>query len=196
MTTLGPVERAAVLGHAVVWDEPHALSRGGRWTCPCGAVVLQYGANVYGSAVEKPCQGEVRPVIRSTVHDDILDLHDDLRARWVPGENQIRDARAVLDRCSSVRSPRWGSASEYVWTLHILTDKSYGFWNRAVKVVPLDGVFRTREAAFTYLGAVVAEHDGPCTGGYTIHSVGADGSDQWAVFEDICSVKTDEGSEA
>jgi hypothetical protein len=52
-----PVRRAAALGHQVEWDPPAAMTAGKRWTCTaCGAAVLDYCGNVYGSAVERTCQ--------------------------------------------------------------------------------------------------------------------------------------------
>jgi len=66
--TLPPgVAQARALGHAVEWDPPaNILSRVARWTCPCGAAVLDSGTVIYGDAVEKTCPlaavnpGEVR----------------------------------------------------------------------------------------------------------------------------------------
>ncbi len=51
-----PGERAADRGHVVVSDPPHDLSAGRRWTCrKCGAAVIDYRGNVYGSAIEQDC---------------------------------------------------------------------------------------------------------------------------------------------
>ena len=51
------VAKAQELGHTVEWDPPAALTRARRWTCTCcGATVLDYCGNVYGSAVEMTCQ--------------------------------------------------------------------------------------------------------------------------------------------
>lgn len=54
-----PVLRAEALGHIVEWDPPSGLSSASRWTCTnrrCGAAVLEYNGNIYGSAVEKTCE--------------------------------------------------------------------------------------------------------------------------------------------
>jgi hypothetical protein len=51
-----PVKRAESLGHTVEWDPPGGLSSAGRWTCKgCGAAVIIYDHNIYGSAVERRC---------------------------------------------------------------------------------------------------------------------------------------------
>lgn len=111
----------------------------------------------------------------------MTDLERDLRDRWRPSENQIRDARALLD----------ATGAEHVLTAHILTGKSYGFWGKGVDLVPLDGVFLSRASVFMYLEGAIAHQTAPCTGGYTYHRV-IDGEDHWAVFEDIASVKSNE----
>lgn len=54
MTTPAPA-KATDLGHAPVWDPPAAMTAALRWTCPCGATVLDYRGNVYGSATEQAC---------------------------------------------------------------------------------------------------------------------------------------------
>lgn len=42
--------------HMLVWDPPAGLTAARRWTCKvCGAAKIDYGGNVYGSAVEKTC---------------------------------------------------------------------------------------------------------------------------------------------
>ena len=51
-----PPLRAEGWGHHLVWDPPAALTAARRWTCDdprCGATVIDYRGNVYGSAVEK-----------------------------------------------------------------------------------------------------------------------------------------------
>ena len=50
-----PVALATERGHTVVADGPTA-GGASRWTCTeCGRAVLQYAANIYGSAVEADC---------------------------------------------------------------------------------------------------------------------------------------------
>lgn len=52
-----PVKRAEFHGHTVEWDPPHGLSSSARWTCiACGSAVLLVGHNIYGSAVDGPCE--------------------------------------------------------------------------------------------------------------------------------------------
>lgn len=58
MTTPPPPAKATSRGHAPQWDPPFA-SAALRWTCPCGAAVLDYHGNVYGSATTKDCPQEV-----------------------------------------------------------------------------------------------------------------------------------------
>lgn len=48
-------KKATDLGHAPVWDPPAAMTAALRWTCPCGATVLDYNGNVYGSATTRRC---------------------------------------------------------------------------------------------------------------------------------------------
>lgn len=53
------VTRAEALGHWVEHDPPAAMTAARRWTCArCGAAVLDYLGNIYGSAVEKMCEEE------------------------------------------------------------------------------------------------------------------------------------------
>jgi hypothetical protein len=43
-------------GHQVAWDPPSGMSAARRWTClDCGATVIDYWGNVYGSATEQTC---------------------------------------------------------------------------------------------------------------------------------------------
>lgn len=52
------VEKAKGLGHTMISDPPHELSRAWRWSCnKCGRAVLSCNGNVYGSAMEKDCDG-------------------------------------------------------------------------------------------------------------------------------------------
>lgn len=49
------VARAEARGHKLEFDPPFA-SAALRWTCTvCGRAVIQYGSNIYGSAVESDC---------------------------------------------------------------------------------------------------------------------------------------------
>jgi hypothetical protein len=55
--TPAPPNVAVQLGHTLEWNPPHALTSARRWTCKtCGAAVLDYHGNVYGSAVENTCE--------------------------------------------------------------------------------------------------------------------------------------------
>lgn len=53
-----PPLRAEALGHTVEYDPPFGMTRGERWTCTnrlCGAAVLRYDNNIYGSAATETC---------------------------------------------------------------------------------------------------------------------------------------------
>jgi len=56
-TPPAPPRRATDHGHQPEWDPPAAMTAALRWTCPCGATVLDYQGNVYGSATERDCSG-------------------------------------------------------------------------------------------------------------------------------------------
>ncbi len=52
-------KRATDLGHTPEWDPPAAMTAALRWTCTeCGATVIDYCGNVYGSATERGCAEE------------------------------------------------------------------------------------------------------------------------------------------
>jgi len=110
------------------------------------------------------------------------DLHADLTNRWRPDPGQIAEAEAVLADKGSELDPRDGA----VYTLHLLTPKHYGFWTADVEVIPMPGVYMTRDAALVALeahaGSAHATTGQPVVGGYTRHTARG-----WAVFEDICS---------
>lgn len=54
--TRTPPERAAAIGHIPVIDPPSGMSAAQRWTCAtCGAAVIDYLGNIYGSALDGPC---------------------------------------------------------------------------------------------------------------------------------------------
>lgn len=98
----------------------------------------------------------------------------DLRARWRPSDEQIAEARKLL-----VDFP------EGVITIHLLVNKTRGWWDEDVEVVPLEGVFATRGPALATLVERAREFHAETgkivLGGYTWHTEG----DNWAVFEDV-----------
>ena len=114
--------------------------------------------------------------------DPTTDPHADLQARWRPSDEQVRQANALLAAgYDAVRGPR---GERGVFTVHVLVNKIPGFWTTDVEVVPVDGVFTTRDGA--YLAAISAaerhaQHDTgvPVLGGYAWHSA----VDRWAVWE-------------
>ena len=58
------VARSLSLGHDPVWDPPAAMTATRRWTCSCGAAVLDYRGTEYGSATEGRCPNQ-RPLAAS-----------------------------------------------------------------------------------------------------------------------------------
>lgn len=113
----------------------------------------------------------------TTNHDN---LAADLRARWVPTADQVANADNYLAAHPEV---------EYVYSIHLLVNKTFGFWTTDVEVRPTDfrpdEIFVDRVEAWKVLAAraeaYAKAHDiRRLTGGYTIHT-----RDGWAVFEDI-----------
>lgn len=115
-----------------------------------------------------------------------MDLEADLRARWLPNDQQMKMADALL--VAGFDAERTGPGRERgVYTAHILTHKTYGLWTADVVVVPVDGVFLTRAAAQNACNTaarVYHETTGNAVcGGWAWHSkVG-----HAAVWDDICS---------
>jgi hypothetical protein len=124
-------------------------------------------------------------------------LEQDLRERWLPSAEQMRQADALLAagydqerECGHDGVGRWRERG--VYTTHLLINKDYGIWTADVKLVFLDGVFTTREAAldFVHMVAEKRHREGgeKLVGGYAWHpSVG-----EAAVWDDICSQFPDE----
>ena len=57
MDVPNPPAKATDRGHAPKWDPPAGMTAALRWTCACGATVIDYRGNVYGSATERDCPG-------------------------------------------------------------------------------------------------------------------------------------------
>jgi hypothetical protein len=117
----------------------------------------------------------------------VVDLQADLQARWRPSGAQIKAAADHFAR----------GFGEPLFTIHLLVNKRYGVWTEKVQVVDIGWggsserhIYGSRSAALEALEKFVALREGtdPVTGGYTTHW--KDG--EWAVFEDICSVKNQE----
>lgn len=113
------------------------------------------------------------------------DLKQDLRERWLPSEEQMRQADALL--AAGYDAERGPDRERGVYTAHLLENKEYGIWTEDVRIVHLDGVFLTREAVLTFVNTVARqrheEGGQKVTGGWAWHSkVG-----HAAVWEDICS---------
>lgn len=111
----------------------------------------------------------------------------DLKARWTPSEEQVADATEYLAQHDSLK---------HAYTVHLLVGKNYGWWTTDVEVVPVPGVFASRnEAIGTNLDALVnakaAETGKPVTGGYTSHYI-HEGEPGWAVWEDCLAVANQE----
>lgn len=66
------VTRAAEFGHKAEWDPPaNVLTAARRWTCKCGATVIDYQGNIYGSAVERSCS---RPSVGDYLQFEVGEL--------------------------------------------------------------------------------------------------------------------------
>ena len=51
------IEKAGSLGHHMIPDPPHELSKASRYSCDkCWRAVLSYRGNVYGSALTAECK--------------------------------------------------------------------------------------------------------------------------------------------
>lgn len=116
-------------------------------------------------------------------------LESDLRERWVPSPEAVRMADALLAAgFDTERPPR---RERGVFTAHVLLNKDYGIWTEEVEVVPVDGVFLSREGAALAAKMEAARlhaADGTrAIGGYTWHM----SPGNWAVWEDIVAVFPD-----
>ena len=121
-----------------------------------------------------------------------IDYEQDLRERWLPSDEQMAQADALLT--IGLDKERGEDRERGVYTTHLLIGKEYGWWGDGIKVVHLDGVFTTRQAALDFLVMVAKKrHDEggeKLTGGYAWHPrVGEAG-----VFEDIMSEFPGRGS--
>lgn len=117
----------------------------------------------------------------------MTDLQTDLQERWLPSPEQMTLANALL--AAGYTAERGERRERGVYTIHLLMNKSYGWWTEDVQVVPLDGVFLTRNAAiYAVHDAARRTHDldpnQKVIGGWAWHSK----VDHAAVWEDICSV--------
>jgi hypothetical protein len=108
-------------------------------------------------------------------------LEADLKARWKPSDEQIAEAAEY----------RAKHPLAYVYTVHLLVNKYQHFWSTDVQVVPVPGVFHSRNAAWAALEPLVkakGEETGlPVTGGYTSHHEDDEFGPAWAVWEDMSS---------
>lgn len=104
----------------------------------------------------------------------MTNLHEDLANRWAPSPEQIELAKVALEQ----------SGQHFVYTLHLLLNKTWGIWTDKVTVVHLPGVFLDRDEATTVLDTAALEHynktEQSVVGGWTSHS----SSGGWAVFDD------------
>jgi len=107
-----------------------------------------------------------------------IDLQADLEQRWRPSDEQIAAAEVALAKGSG----------DLVFTIHLLANKHFGFWDAQVEVISCEGVFAERDDALAALEAQVAAygatHGVAVTGGYTVHR----SAGRWAVLEDICAL--------
>lgn len=107
----------------------------------------------------------------------------DLRARWLPTSEQMKMANALLAAGYDAERPL--RRERGVFTAHILTSKRYGVWTTDIEVVPVDGVFLTRDGAQNAcLQAAKAYHDttgNQVCGGWAWHM----DIDKAAVWDDI-----------
>ena len=97
----------------------------------------------------------------------------DLRDRWRPSAEQVAAADARLTE-----------GHRYVFTTHLLLNKSWGVWNEDVEVHPLDGVYLDRDAAFSAVEEAVTLARAQLgtdkiVGGYALHAEPG----QWAVWD-------------
>lgn len=116
----------------------------------------------------------------------MTDLQQDLADRWRPNDEQIDGAEQLLGYFFD--GP--------IWTTHLLIHKEFGLWTDKVEVLPLDGWFLSMEHASEYgrlcaqafhANATIDDPDaGRVTVGYTAHTKGKN----WAVFEDILSIRS------
>jgi hypothetical protein len=105
------------------------------------------------------------------------DLELDLRARWLPSDEQRADAEAQLK-----------AGNKDVYTVQILRNKSYGLWDFDVVVECPRAIFFDRDDAALYVLTLVYKirtEGGTATGGYSHHYLDGAGNEQAAVFEDI-----------
>lgn len=113
--------------------------------------------------------------------DPSTDPHVDLQARWRPSWEQVRQANALL--AAGYDAVRGERGERGVFTVHLLVNKTPGFWTTAVVVEPLDGVFTSRDAAWLYADEQAqkrAKDSGAgVVGGYAWHME----ADRWAVWE-------------
>lgn len=113
--------------------------------------------------------------------DPTTDPHADLQARWRPSWEQVRQANALLS--AGYDAVRGSRGERGVFTVHLLVNKTPGFWTTAVEVVPLDGVFTSRDAAWLHADEQAKKHahetGAGVVGGYAWHSA----VDRWAVWE-------------
>jgi hypothetical protein len=115
----------------------------------------------------------------------VTGLEHDLRERWLPSQEQMRLADALL--AAGYTAERGEIRERGVYTAHLLINKEFGWWTEDVILVHLDGMFLTREAVLTFVHEVarVRHREGgeKLVGGYAWHSqVG-----HAAVWEDISS---------
>ncbi len=104
--------------------------------------------------------------------DPSTDPHEDLKARWLPSADQMKLADALL--AAGYDAERGDRRERGVFTVHLLVNKTPGFWTTAVEVRHLDGVFLSRDAAWLHAVEQAKKHahetGAGVVGGYAWHS--------------------------
>lgn len=97
------------------------------------------------------------------------DLRTDLATRWLPSPEQM----ALADTMITALGVGHDDAPRYVITVQVLRNKRHSCWSTDVEVIPVDGIFTDRNAAWDYAIAAAANEARrsglPCTGSYAYH---------------------------
>jgi hypothetical protein len=99
----------------------------------------------------------------------MTDLRTDLADRWLPSQAQM----ALADTMIVALGVGHEDAPQHVITVQVLKNKHHGLWTTDVEVIPVDGIFTDRNAAYDYAVAAAANEARrsgvPCTGSYAYH---------------------------